>query len=180
MIKLRTYLTTGLPLLLLFNTLYAANHEHEHEQHAAHVHGEARLLVAVEEKTVEMEFTSPAMNLLGFEHRPESEQQQKQLQDVIEKLKQADLLFSLPAAANCRLSAVEVESPYGQQSGHDAEHTDFSAFYHYTCPGTHRVKMLTVKLFEQFPLTETVEVQTVSSRGQNQVDLQAQDNIVDL
>ncbi len=178
--RLQSYFFTGLAVLLLFNPLSAANHGHEHEQHAAHVHGEARLLVAVEEKTVEMEFTSPAMNLLGFEHRPKTEEQQKQLQNVIEKLKQAELLFSLPAAANCRLTAVEVESPYDQQSGDDVEHTDFSAFYHYSCPGTRQVKMLMVKLFEQFPLTETVEVQTVSSRGQKKADLQAEDNIVDL
>lgn len=177
---LRSYFTTGLSLLLLFNPLSAANHGHEHEQHAAHVHGEASLLVAVEENTVEIEFSSPAMNLLGFEHRPKNEEQQKQLLNVMEKLKQADLLFSLPAAANCRLTAIEVESPYEQQSGHDNEHTDFRAFYHYACPSTRQVKMLMVKLFKQFPLTETVEVQTVSSRGQNQADLQAEDNIVDL
>ncbi|MGB1290473.1 MAG: ZrgA family zinc uptake protein, partial [Porticoccaceae bacterium] len=35
----------------------------------AHVHGLSQLTIAVEGETVELEFSSPAMNLVGFEHR---------------------------------------------------------------------------------------------------------------
>ena len=63
-------------LMLAFGyPLSADEHDHHYEQHQAHVHGEATLHVVVEGNTVEIELQSPAMNLLGFEHSPETQQQ---------------------------------------------------------------------------------------------------------
>ena len=38
------------------------------EQHDAHFHGLAELMVVAEDNTLELEFTSPAMSIVGFEH----------------------------------------------------------------------------------------------------------------
>ena len=42
------------------------------ETHGAHVHGVANLNMAFAGGALEMEFESPAMSILGFEHRPKN------------------------------------------------------------------------------------------------------------
>ena len=44
------------------------DHDHEHGSLRAHVHGVARLDMALECRTLEFELDTPAMNIVGFEH----------------------------------------------------------------------------------------------------------------
>ena len=171
--------------LLLVNQLPANEHEHEHEQHAAHVHGEALLLVAVDGNAVEIELHSPAMNIIGFEHRPASEQQHKQLDAAIGILQDGDKLFSLPAAAHCTMEKAQVEAPYKNHGWHheheQAEtHSEFSATYRYSCQKPALLKQLMVKLFEHFPMTEHIEAQSISARGQQAAELDSNNFILEL
>jgi len=43
------------------------------EQHNAHTHGVANLTLVSDSGTLEIAFDSPAVNLLGFEHRPRTQ-----------------------------------------------------------------------------------------------------------
>ncbi|MAL98172.1 MAG: hypothetical protein CL583_06940 [Alteromonadaceae bacterium] len=49
----------------------------------AHVHGSATLELAVEQESVELVFTSPAMNIIGFEHAPKNEAQRAELDQAL-------------------------------------------------------------------------------------------------
>ena len=175
MIRLTKYpfiLLTCLSLLLPVGQALAD--QHEHEQHVAHVHGEALLLVAVDGNTVEMELRSPAMNILGFEHRPQTELQRQQADQAVTTLKDAGLLFSLPAGALCYPD--QVDTAFEDHDGH----AEFIATYSYTCRKPALIKQLLVKLFEQFPLTERIEAQSISPRGQHAMELDAENRILDL
>ena len=49
----------------------------------------------------------------------------------------------------------------GDVHGHDADHADIAAEYHFTCIRPKRIDRLTVGLFEVFPGTERLAVQYV-------------------
>jgi hypothetical protein len=166
----------SISMLGVSSQLYAT--ESEHEQHEAHVHGEARLLIALEGDTLEIEFISPAMNIVGFEHQPKTETQVHAVEAAIDALKQPGLLFSLPSAAKCEPTTIEVESPLSKHDAHAHEHahkgeshSDFTGHYHYQCGDISRLERIEVELFERFPGTHLLEVQSISNKGQQKIDL---------
>ena len=91
--------------ILLPGIGYAETHQHQ-----AHVHGLAELTLAVEDKQLEIEFTSPAANLLGFEHAAHTESEKQALKQTTAQLKQALQLFAF-AGANCTLQQQTIIVP---------------------------------------------------------------------
>ncbi|MES9912819.1 MAG: DUF2796 domain-containing protein [Candidatus Sedimenticola sp. 4PFRAG1] len=172
----------SISLLLAGSTQLCAS-EDEHEHHEAHVHGEAQLLIALEGNTLEIEFSSPAMNIVGFEHQPVDEAQLKAVKSAIGTLKQPDLLFSITSAAKCDPMASEVESPLADHSEHDHKeetHSDFTGHYHFQCAEMSRLETIEIELFEQFPGIEVIEAQSISKRGQQKIDLTPGHSTLDL
>jgi hypothetical protein len=173
----------GYSLLVVSNQLYAD--DSDHEQHEAHVHGEAEMLIALDGSTLEMEFHSPAMNIVGFEHQPKTEQQTDAVEKAIETLKQPGKLFTLPAAAQCSPETIEVatslsklaheqtkEHEHEHEHEHEAEtHSNFTVHYHFQCADLKKLDKIEFDLFKQFPGTERLEVQSISNKGQQQIDL---------
>ncbi len=181
----------SITLLAGSTQLYAA--EHEHEEHEAHVHGEAQLLIALEGSTLEIEFLSPAMNIVGFEHQPANEAQSHAIESAIETLKQPGLLFSLPSAAKCAPVSIKVESPLAEHGEHDHEHSkeashdheeephsDFTGHYSFHCAGMSRLGSIVIEIFKQFPGTEVIEVQSISKQGQQKIELTPDHNTLEL
>jgi hypothetical protein len=187
-------------LWLLVTSLFclpalAAEHPHEHarEQHQAHVHGEAELMLAVDGQMLELELISPAMNIVGFEHTPATPAQIEAVHQAVARLQEADSLFQLPPAAGCRLVDAEVETGLmataGQHAheGHPAEshehqghqderdgHAEFHAHYRYRCGKPEALDSMGVRLFEAFPGLHRLHAQTVSAHGQHQAELDKQ------
>lgn len=50
--------------------------------HDAHVHGVGKLNVALDGDDLIIELTSPAANIVGFEHTPENEQQSHEVHEA--------------------------------------------------------------------------------------------------
>jgi Protein of unknown function (DUF2796) len=98
----------------------------EYRHHEAHVHGIARMNVAVEEDQLYIEFITPAANIVGFEHSPNTSEQKTAVQKAIETLKTGRKLFSLPPGAEGRLVESKVETDIIQDSHHESE----SAYTH--------------------------------------------------
>ena len=145
-------------------------HEGEHEQHSAHVHGHAKLFVVLEGKVLELLFESPAINLLGFEHKPESDQQLAKFEQVLSELNQPRGLFSVSEQAGCELSEKQIEVPY-QDKDTGEGHADYRAQYRFECQSPDELQNIPVQLLKRFPLTESIEVQSISSSGQKTYEL---------
>ncbi len=175
-------------ILVSFSLLAASSQLHardsDHEQHAAHIHGEAQLLIALDGATLELEFQSPAMNIVGFEHQPKSEKQVNAVKTAMDTLKQPDLIFTLSSAAQCNPVSIEVESPlsehdrHGHEHNHEHEHkhetethSDFTAHYSFRCEKPSQLEKIEIELFKRFPGTEQLEVQSISKKGQQKIDL---------
>jgi hypothetical protein len=96
----------------------------EQRHHGAHVHGIAHLNVAVEKDSIHLEFTSPAANIVGFEHQPRTPEQKDSVRNAIEKLEDGSKLFIPSPEAQCRLSKSSVKTDIEHHDDHhaDAEH----------------------------------------------------------
>lgn len=94
------------------------------EEHEAHEHGHATLMVVQEKNELQMMFKSPAMNIVGFEHQPSSPEQKAKIEAAEKILKDANRLFQLSSDAKCDLEHVQVSSALlsDAHGSHDDEH----------------------------------------------------------
>ncbi len=152
---------------------------------SAHQHGVADLNIAWSGQEVVIELHSPADNILGFEHQPKTDAQQRQLVTSLSQLKQSDTLFGFPNAANCVLKTATIDNPFAMTNStelehHDEEHSDISASYLYQCQQSQQFTSLDVQgLFKHFPRVETLKVQWVSEQGQSATKLTQEDTYID-
>ncbi len=174
----------------------------EHAHHGAHVHGIAHLNVALEGKNLYMEFVSPAANIVGFEHAPKTQAERDAVEAARNTLKNAEAVFKLPPAAGARLVDADVASTAERDEHHDGEHahddekhhdeaagkdhahhdadehkgethSDFKAVYRFSCQNPDKLDTIEVRLFEQFPGIEEIDVQILTETKQTAVELTA-------
>lgn len=67
------------------------------QEHGAHTHGEADVLIILEGTSLFITLESPAVNLLGFEHAPHTDKQKQLTKEVVAKLQKAEHFFALAA-----------------------------------------------------------------------------------
>jgi len=94
----------------------------EQRHHDAHVHGIAHLNAAMEGTSLHLEFTSPAANIVGFEHQPRTQEQKDGVRKAKEKLEEGSKLFIPPAEAQCRLSKSSIKTDIEHDAKHEHEH----------------------------------------------------------
>jgi len=118
--------------VLLAGIAVAQAHEEGHE-HGAHEHGVARLDIAVEGGTVQLDLDSPAVNLVGFEHEPGNAMERATLDKVVADLKQGGRLMSFTPAAQCSQQRAMVKSGLLEHDGeadHDHGHDADKGHHH--------------------------------------------------
>lgn len=160
-------------------------------EHGAHVHGIGKLNIALDHKDLMLELTSPAANIVGFEHAPENEEQTHAVEEAAEVLQDGDKLFTMTSKAQCSLHEAYVDSdmihghedehasqeqePRSTHADHEhaekAAHSDFRATYHFECSKPEHLRTLEVLLFKYFPGLEELEVQLLTAKVQTAVEL---------
>lgn len=175
----------GLGALQLGNTVFATEGDDLlGGGHGAHVHGVASLNLVLDGLALHLEFESPAMNLVGFEHRPSTEADRTRLSRMVEALREADRLFRFDEAAGCRLQDVKIASTQleGDSVTHDQDrgdhHADVRAVYLFDCQRPSRLERLTVELFDHFPGVERLNVQFIVGDTQGSARLSPNDPAV--
>lgn len=179
------HLLLALPFALLPMTFaHAAEHSHDHdhqhgEEHGslgAHEHGVGRLDVALDGRTLELQFDSPAMNIVGFEHEATSDDDKAKVANARELLLKPNALFNIPDAANCSATSVKLSSPLfgdkqdeqGKNDAGDHEHSEIHGRYAFTCDAPATLKKLDLSnIFNTFPHTRKLQVQLISPSGQS-------------
>ena len=140
----------------------------------AHVHGLSELTIGLQGTEIEIEFESPAMNIVGFEYRAQSAKDKKAVQNAAKRLKQHDKVFTF-LNSTCRLveSSVNVSAVLSESAGADAHeesemdtHSDITANYHFSCENSSKLSEVQVHLFKIFPGIE--EIQTMWLKGGKQ------------
>ncbi|MDX1707915.1 MAG: DUF2796 domain-containing protein [Desulfobacterales bacterium] len=104
----------------------------ETRHHEAHEHGIAHLNVALEGNDLYIELNSPAVNIVGFEHRPRTNEQKAAVKKAIESLKNGEDLFILPSSAKGKFvkttvhTNIEGDSDNDHGTGNTHEHDSSS------------------------------------------------------
>lgn len=186
----------ALPFTLLPLSVQAGQHDHGHRHDAPHAHAESpgslgkhahgigELDVALDGNLLELEWRSPAANLLGFEHAPRSDEQRAVVARVQAQLGEAATLFGIPAAADCRLAESQLDSPLfaaapSDEHEHEHEHeqpadthSEVHVRYRFTCRQPAALEALDLgELFRRFPATEKLQVQLIGPHGQQGSEL---------
>ena len=143
----------------------------------AHVHGMATLQVAVDNKTMTLDFSSPLDNLLGFEHVPRDAKQKTVVKNMADSLNKADRLFIPSAEAQCTLQSVKLDSLVLDKQGntqHQEEaggHADLDGEFVFTCQHAGKLHDLEVKLFDAFPNLHQLKVEVATLKKQTSAKL---------
>ena len=187
----------GLILFLASQVLYADTPKMHHTSLDAHVHGLSELTLAMEGNTLEIQLKSPAMNLLGFEHKARTKNDFIAVENAVALLGKSDSLFSF-SGGRCHLTNSSVDVSGVSDSGldvhaneaeaHDHEHEDsFSereshseiiASYDYRCESLATLSSMTVALFDVFPGIHQVHALWVTEKQQGGKTLDAKNRII--
>jgi hypothetical protein len=153
----------------------------ERRQLSAHVHGHARLNIAIEGKTVSLELEAPGADIVGFEHEPGTAEQKAALEEAKAKLADGLKLFAPSAAASCELKSAKIgaESEHEDEHEHEAKsegkeehhHSEFRAEYAFECASPDRLTSLTFGYFKEFPNSQELDIAVISPRGQSSFEV---------
>ncbi len=134
----------------------------------AHVHGVAKIDIAIEARKLALQLESPLDNLLGFERPPRSDAERKLADALVARLKSADTIFKIDPAAQCSLAKVVLASSalkLGNPDPSEEGHADIDASFEFNCVDANKAAFIDVGLFE-FPHLQRLEVQVATPRAQ--------------
>ncbi|EJG0941730.1 zinc uptake protein ZrgA [Vibrio parahaemolyticus] len=172
----------------------------EYRQHSAHVHGHVEFNIAQDGSDLLLEITAPGADVVGFEHAPENAEQEKTLQHAIATLEDSNALFAINPQAQCEIEEVHVEHSLGGQheehehhdhdehahhdhdkhehddhEGHDhsehSDHGEFTVQYRFHCAQVGELSRIQTDWFNQFPSTESVNVNLFTDTTQSATSL---------
>lgn len=168
----------------------------------AHVHGLARLTIAIDDpRSATVELVAPAESIYGFEHAPSSDEDRAAQAGALEALeRRAGDLLAFDAALACALEPLEVEVHGDDQAGEatDDDHADEAAdedhageavsgthrevraAYALSCAGDLTGTTARASFGATFPGIETLEVIVLGPSGQSSHRLDHGDGEVDL
>jgi hypothetical protein len=118
---MKNYFVRYLFIFLIFNLSVTAALAFE-EEHEAHEHGHATLMLVQEKNELQLVFKSPAMNIIGFEHQASSPEQHAKIEWAKQSLSDATSLFMISQNAQCVLEHVDIKSSLLEADDHSDEH----------------------------------------------------------
>jgi len=163
MIKQMGSMPTKLALRVVFflftlGFAYAAETKNE-KNLAPHVHGEGKLnfVLDYEKQEAQLNFQFPALQVLGFEHKPKNESEKKIHKDSHTRLKSPTNIFSLISAKGAKSDCVFGKSilkiPYADEHAHKHEHgghdhADYELEYTFKCKNLKAVQGIKLEAFK--------------------------------
>lgn len=162
----------------------------------AHEHGVAEVGVAVEGKSVQIEFTAPGSAIMGFEHEAKTAADKKKMADAFAKFRSnVASMFVFDQALGCKLNTVSIGLGGGDHDhrdghdhghSHDADHdhdhghSDVRALVDASCSRSVEGSTLRFQVSRYFPEAATLRVQVVGNSFQTGAELKGTRNSIKL
>jgi Protein of unknown function (DUF2796) len=135
----------------------------------AHVHGVAKMDIAVETKKITISLETPLDNLVGFERAPRTDSERQRANEAVARLRAGDALFKFDPAAACRMTSVELSSTALKLGKPEATpkdgHAELDAEWQFDCADAGRAAFVDVGLFA-FNQLKRVQVQLALPKAQ--------------
>lgn len=149
------------------NHAHSHDHDHHHDdeftQLGAHVHGEALLTFVLEGNEAILALQTAAYNIVGFEHAPSTDEQQREVQAALSMLSKGSW-FELNRDTGCQVEQADASTDL-TRPGHQS-HGDFYANFTLLCHNPARLQYLDLSLIQLMPALERVQVQWVVNERQ--------------
>mgnify|MGYP005988175921 FL=1 len=104
---------------------FAEHHgEEERRDHEAHVHGEVSFNIAQDGADLLIAISAPGADIVGFEHKPETAQEEETLKQALARLASPASLFTFDKGAQCQLSEHLIEQSLSDDHDEHEDHHD--------------------------------------------------------
>ena len=147
------------------------------QETGSHVHGLTELNIVVVNRDLQIEFVSPAINLLGFERESTSPEETELFNEVVSKLQTAEWLLG-NTLDSCQMSTPVFEAPsfagHEEHEGHEGHeghedefetHADFRVQYLFNCLSAPPTEIV-VTAFDHFNGIEEISARWIVGRQQ--------------
>jgi hypothetical protein len=180
----------------VFSSIFAVSClSQAHAQQAnlgAHVHGVSEFNIVIEGNKLEMQLRSPAINIVGFEHKARTEQQIRKVKQSEVKLNDHKALFSF-SSGGCRLTQAKIDLAnlikknaiekdvhdhhksdldhnHEKEKEHD-NHSEIVAHYYFDCEDVDDLSSLSLGFFDVFPAMQQINGIWITTSGQGAASL---------
>jgi hypothetical protein len=162
----------------------------------AHVHGIARLDIAIDGEALQLSLESPLANLVGFEHAPSNAQETQAVSAMVLRFSRPEELFAPSPAARCSVKSIQLSSPVidakllavpgvpapppaAAGAPHDEDgHAELEVQIAFRCERPGELKRLEARIFSAFPAMLQLDVQVVTPSRQSAAKLTAKSNAI--
>lgn len=143
-----------------------------------HQHDHGQLLVSQEGADWHLEFTLPAINVFGFEHKPQNQAHHKKIESFVNLLKDPSQVLSLGELCKTTSSVEHISSQLSDrhhQSEHEHDehehstHMDVKFEYQFKCNA--KINDVKVRLFPHLAGLEQLSVMWVTDKKQGATTL---------
>ena len=148
------------------------DHKHDHDKHDhdkhdhdkkgsldAHVHGLSIINVVQEKNKVLFDIEMPGFDTVGFEYKAKSQKDKDLVKNALNMLKNPVNLFSIPSAANCKMSN------NSSTILEEKNHTEFRAKYEYNCSNITEFSSITFNIFDSFKNSKDLELNVIGKKS---------------
>ena len=169
----------------------------ETREMGAHEHGVSTVQVAVEDGTVTIDLHAPGMDVVGFEHEPESADDMRLVSGAVLQLTRASEIVELDAGAACLIVEVlahrhghghggyegaaddhehgeEEHSEEAHSEEAEGDHSEFHARYVFACEDADALSEISFPFFERFEGAREIEAEYVTAAGAGADELAAE------
>ena len=175
------YLIIIIFILFSFNSFSSGDHKHDHDHKEkkvkkkthghdkhdhdkkgsldAHVHGLSIINVVQEKNKVLFDIEMPGFDTVGFEYKAKSQKDKDLVKNALNMLKNPVNLFSIPSAANCKMSnnsSTIIE---------EKNHTEFRTKYEYNCSNITEFSSITFNIFDSFKNSKEIELNVIGKKS---------------
>ena len=141
--------------------------KHDHDKHDhdkkgsldAHVHGLSIINVVQEKNKVLFDIEMPGFDAVGFEYKSKSQKDKDLVKNALNMLQNPVNLFSIPSAANCKMSN------NSSTILEEKNHTEFRAKYDYNCSNITEFSSITFNIFDSFKNSKDLELNVIGRKS---------------
>ena len=143
-------------------TMIHDHDKHDHDKKGsldAHVHGLSIINVVQEKNKVLFDIEMPGFDTVGFEYKAKSQKDKDLVKNALNMLKNPVNLFSIPSAANCKMSN------NSSTILEEKNHTEFRAKYEYNCSNITEFSSITFNIFDSFKNSKDLELNVIGKKS---------------
>ena len=131
----------------------------------SHSHGTGTLIVTHSDTSIQLSFSAPGADIVGFEHPAENNDDRVLVARAVSDLSKPLELFEPPVEAGCfnasaNVTLTSVAQGQSDKAG-DERHMEFVADYRITCQNAEQLDRVKFAYFDRFPNAGMLRLQVV-------------------